>query len=77
MGEVVEKTTLPRGNVFPIVSYVDSNGVEYQFDSGRYSYDDNMKIILRNKWRKSFKPKLLKDFTIMSQSRGAVMLDLK
>jgi hypothetical protein len=62
--------------IFQILSYVDSNGVGDPFDSGRYSYDDGMKVLLRNKWRKSIKPKLLKGFTIMSQSTGAVKIDL-
>jgi hypothetical protein len=70
------RTRLPRGNIFPIMSYVDYNGVEYKFDSGRYSYDDHIKMLLRDKWRKSDKIKLLKGFTIMSQSRGAVKIDL-
>jgi hypothetical protein len=76
MAEIAEPTRLPRGFCFPIKSYVDPIGVEYKFDPARYSYDDNLNKLWRNKWRKRLKPKPLKGFTIMSQNRGAVKIDL-
>jgi hypothetical protein len=74
--EIAEPGGLPRGFCFPIKCYVDTIGVEYKFDLGRYSYDDNLKKLWRNKWRKSLKPKLIKGFTTMSQNRGEVKIDL-
>jgi hypothetical protein len=72
MIEIAEPKGSPRGFCFPIKGYVDANGVEYKFGLGIYSYDDNLKKMQRNNLR----PKLLNGFTIMSQNRGAVNIDL-
>jgi hypothetical protein len=74
----IDKTTrLPRGNIFSIKCYIDSIGVEYYFDPGRYSYDNTLKKLWRNKWKGSLSPKLLKGLTIMGFNRGQAKVDLK
>jgi hypothetical protein len=76
--EMHTTTKLPRGNIFPIRIYADpKTGYEHYFDLGRYSYDDTLKKIWRNKWSKTTKPKLLKGTTIATQNCRSIKLDLK